>query len=207
MKNKKMKTMLLSLGLVGVVGAGATFALFSAQTEIVTNTFTFGQGISQIKLEEKIVDPDTHKTVVGEGAGWRTENTYNKIQPAEVLDKEPTIKLTTDVPVYLFVSVENQDSTNLTPNIAEGNDWKFIKNDEVNANKAYYVYTGGGTEAVTVNPTQLEPGYAVFEKVTVSENIDDNNAVPNAKIIVNAAAVQGSIGYAQAEAEGLNLLK
>lgn len=201
MKNKKLKTMLLSLGLVSAIGVGATLAYFSDSTAPVENTFTFSTGITKLTLDEAPVNPDTHEIADGERV---SSNTYNKVIPTEVLPKDPTIHITTDVSCYVFVSIEN-DSEYLIPLSKEGYNWKDITPEGSVGNKKYYVYMNAD-EPYEIPADDQNKDIVVFDGVKVSDDLSETvNGEKNIK--VKAAAVQSDgISYADAEIKGLELL-
>ncbi len=108
MKNKKVFTMLASLGLVGVIATGGTLAYLSSQSNLVNNTFTVGKGFipgTDDDLALKIDETDINNP------GERTDhNDYIDLYPGDVMVKDPTVYLTSgSVESYVFVKVTGVD--------------------------------------------------------------------------------------------------
>ena len=204
MKNQKMKTMILSLGLVGLVGTGATLAYFSATSDTVTNTFKVGDGISKLYIDEvDTANAYPHKPIVGNDRV--TTNTYEGILPGELITKDPTVHIESDVNAYVFVAVTNNGGVNadghknLTINMT--NEWKQVASK---GNTDYYLFVGTGTlqEPETVKNDSLE----VFPNVSVNTDLD-TVTVNDKTIEVLAAAIQADENSLEtAQAEALNLL-
>ncbi len=186
MKNKKLKTMLLSLGLVGTIGVGATLAYFSDGGS-VKNTFSFAKG-AELTLDEAYVDPDTH--IADKGVGRVYSNKYNQIQPGELLPKDPTVHLTSDVDVYLYVAIKNENEANLNFTVTDGNDdnknWEKVDVPSVNGEYKLYRYNNGGMYNISSPDEPLN--IPVFDTVQVSDDL--NEYAGNADIEVAAVAVQ-----------------
>lgn len=202
MKNKKLKTMLLSLGLVGTIGVGATLAYFSDATDPVKNTFTVSKGITDLQLDELRVNSETHRPYYKDVRV--TENEYKNIQPGEVLVKDPTVHINTTVPCYVFVSIENKNSDVLTPNL-DSSKWYEVKVDEnTNANLKFYVYADETGSPKVVNPTNdVYENLVVFNEVKVLNELgetDQPTIEGSGEINVKAAAVQSdNIAYEDAK--------
>lgn len=186
MKNKKLKTMLLSLGLVGTIGVGATLAYFSDATDPVKNTFTVSKGITDLQLDELRVNSETHRPYYKDVRV--TGNEYKNIQPGEVLVKDPTVHINTTVPCYVFVSIENKNSDVLN----------------TNANLKFYVYADETGSPKVVNPTNdVYENLVVFNEVKVLNELgetDQPTIEGSGEINVKAAAVQSdNIAYEDAK--------
>lgn len=213
MKNKKMMTMLLALGLVTATGVGASLAYLTDSTEELENKFTFAKGI-QMQLDEDKVDPDTHTTVKNGtdaivAGGNETGNTYNNILPGDKLHKDPTVEIKTSSPdCYVFVSVKNPSKDTLKLNIKTSNNngyyWSFVKT--VNGTDIYVLSQNNAPKVVQT--TDKDRRFVVFDEVTV-ENTDGSGTLSN--IIVKSSAVQSKVNgvdsYSDVEGEGLAFLE
>lgn len=209
MKNKKLRTMLVSLALVAVVGVGATLAYLTAETGKLTNKFTFSNGID-MTLDEDEVNSDTHEIVTEDTiiAGENGEgNTYNNILPGEVLPKDPTVQIVPKSPdCYVFVGVKNPNADELTLNIDTAHWLEIEKVNDV----TYYVYAENGQPVVVPESTRGQRLFPVFTTVTVGTDVE-TEGVNLEDIVVKASAVQSKVAgvddYAAVKDEGLNLVK
>lgn len=218
MKNKKMMTMLLALGLVTATGVGASLAFMTDNTEELQNKFTFANGI-QMQLDEDKVDPETH-LVVENGtdaiiAGETpTGNTYNNILPGDELHKDPTVTIKAGSPdCYVFVSVKNPSSDKLSLNI--GKSWKVV--EKVNNDMTIYVYVDSSNSPLVVKKSDKDQRLPeVFTTVKVSGagetgKGEDGNKANISDIIVKSSAVQSKVNgddsYDSVKGEGLAFLK
>ena len=102
MKKKSLLTMISALGLIAVIGAGATLAYLTSNTQTLNNTFTVGNGI-EIKLdEEDVTNPDVRTT---------TGNEYTDLQPGDQMKKDPTTTVVKDsTDCYVFMKVTGIDA-------------------------------------------------------------------------------------------------
>lgn len=185
MKNKKLAAMLLSLGLVGVVGTGATLSYFSKDTGPVTNVFTFGEGYTDdnFKLLEHTLGED------GRSLTEETTNsgvTYENVQPGETLNKDPFITLNADNPSYLYISIEKDNNISIVDEDFTTN-WVEVA---TNGNKTMYRYK----DVVEKGSNEID----VFNQVKV-----DGNATLAGNVIIKAAAVQASGDMEQGPADGI----
>lgn len=107
MKRKNIVAMVTSLALVGVVAVGGTLALLTEQSNIVTNTFTIGNGYADdaLVLDEAYVERDTSSTnyggytVDGDQAGRNVSgNNYTDLVAETTLAKDPTFHLAAGSP-------------------------------------------------------------------------------------------------------------
>ena len=124
MTKKKLMMAGLSAGLVAVVGVGGTLAYLSAQSDVVNNAFTVGQGFipgpgsdSAILLDEVKVDPETGKPVEN-GKRVLENESYDNLLPGDVRVKDPTVHLGGgSVDGYVFVEVKGWDQSEQMTNI------------------------------------------------------------------------------------------
>lgn len=200
MEKKNLKKIALSLGLVGVVGVGATLAALSDTTGNLTNKFVFTtQGII-IALDEAEVDSNNKATSkrIPEGS----EQTYSNLVPNMVIDKDPTVTVNKNsLNCNVFVSVKNPNAADkLKITDLDTNSWEKIDPTEygytAEANTTYYVYKG--TEATgtvetgdtfKVVPTSTEDTVLedVFQHVQVG-NVSGDTTFSD--IVIKAAAIQ-----------------
>lgn len=198
MKKKSLLTMIIALGLIAVIGAGATLAYLTSNTQTLNNTFTVGNGI-EIKLdEEDVTNPDIRTT---------TGNAYTDLQPGDVMKKDPTttvVKNSTDC--YVFMKVTGIDALEALNTGKEGEHdftvgaidagWTKVANaDGTTANldaarDGIYQYTGTNdhivkkADADTVLP-------ALFTTVTYNTTADGTGSnLP--QIDVQSCAVQSA---------------
>ena len=85
-KSKKILLGALALVLVVALSVAGTIAYLTSKTDNVKNTFTVGK--VEIKLDEALVD-ESGSAVTPETRVY--ENTYDRIKPADTLDKDPTV--------------------------------------------------------------------------------------------------------------------
>ncbi|WP_416326577.1 SipW-dependent-type signal peptide-containing protein [[Eubacterium] hominis] len=211
MKNKRIATLLLSLGLVGAIGTGATLAYLSDTTDVLTNTFTFVEKGIDINLWETKVDSDTHipsktdKVVAGTNAG----NSYNNVVANEVLTKNPTIDVTANsVDCYVFASIDAAKSNVEIVDLSK--DWKVVSKE---GNTTYYVYAKNGGDPTLVTKSDKDQTLtALFTKVKVSD-VTELADLSADDIVIKASAVQaekvdGALSYStDVQKAGLALLK
>lgn len=224
MKNKKMMTMLLALGLVTATGVGASLAYLTDNTGELDNRFTFADGI-EMSLDEDEVNPYTHitKTVEKDGKDGTNAivagedpvgNNYFDVLPGEKLHKDPTVTIKAGSPdCYVFVSVKNPSSDKLSLNISGS--WKKV--EEVNDNTTIYVYVDGNGNPLVVNKSdgdqRLNEVFTTVEVAGVGETGKDENGekVNLSDIIVKSSAVQSKVdgvdSYEKVAPEGIALLK
>lgn len=224
MKNKKMMTMLLALGLVTATGVGASLAYMTDNTGELENKFTFANGI-QMQLDEDEVNSETHKvkTIENDGkdgtnaiiAGETPKgNNYLNIMPGEKLHKDPTVTIKAGSPdCYVFVSVTNPSSDKLSLNI--NNAWKEVK--KIDDDTTIYVYVDSANKPLVVNKSDTNQRLTeVFTTVTVSgagetSKDEDGKKVNLSDIVVKSSAVQSKVdgvdNYDEVKNEGIALLE
>lgn len=113
----KMKNMLIggmSLALVACISIGATLAYLTDTTTKVKNTFVADAAID-INLKEAEVDPETGLAKSPENR--REEgNNYLSIYPDKVVDKDPTVTVTSapDGGAYVYMSLKGVNEEQMT---------------------------------------------------------------------------------------------
>lgn len=175
-KRYSLKAMIAaSAATVALLGAvGGTVAWLIAESDTVTNTFTYGD--INITLTEDDVDED----------GDPTANTYEMV-PGNAIAKNPTITVEADSEAsWLFVKLEESDNfdTFLTYELAEG--WTALEG----VDGVYY------QEAAATGDAAVEYGVLANDEVVVAEDItkeqfnalDATGAFPT--LTVSAYAVQ-----------------
>lgn len=172
MKNKKLTVLAASLAIVGVAGAGLTYAYFTDQ-DIVRNTVVMGN--LGIDLEE----PNF--------AGGEKGGTITNVLPNVVYPKNPTVTVT-DGTGYIRVRVD-----------FEGSDEKFTKSmlDELvgllDINSGWTkVDVRGKNEYYFYYNTAVEAGNAVtvFDEVKIPEKWNKDIAGKTLVMNVTAEAIQ-----------------
>ena len=212
MNKKKAIKLGVSLSLVGALGVGATFAMFSDNTDPLTNTFALSEKGIGITLDEQVWN--------GEG---RTDegNNYTELVSGQTVDKDPTVSIMPDsLNANVFVKVVNSNGDNLSYNKDNIGDecWKDITESVENNkdNALYFVYNGSKAmnsneegdiyKIIPNNPeiTLLEP---VFTQVTVKDFDAESKPTKLENIIVKAAAVQAdSVSDKDALSKAIELL-
>lgn len=204
MKNKKVASMCVALGLVAVVGVGGTLAYLSANTGDLTNTFTFTDESISIKLDEAKIGADNKAVASGDRVDAGNTQAYGDVLPNMVMDKDPTVTVNPkSEECNVFVSVVNSNnSSNLNITDLNTNAWQEIDPSNFGYtaadNTKYYVYKGAkststeieeedqfGVIATSVDPVVLED---VFEHVQAGSNLTKETTL--SPIVVKAAAVQ-----------------
>lgn len=159
--NKKLVIAVVALSLALACVVGSTLAFLVAESETVTNTFTYGN--IQIELWENPLDAD---------GNFDTDNKnyegleYLKVVPGDEVKKNPTVTVKEDSEncyVYVLVTnnlistAENAVTPVATLNIKEN--WISI---ETSGNSTLYRYT--------TNP-QTAGDYNVFDEVSFSGDL------------------------------------
>lgn len=195
MKKRQLAKLGITLGLVAAVGVGGTLALLSAQSEVVTNTFTVGKGLhdTDITLDEAEVDPNTGKEIP---EGERVQsNSYLNLEQGAKLDKDPTVTITnTAADCYVFVEITGLDETYYDVKIDEN--WVKTSRDNIWAYRADNISEVG---TIVRGGLQGDLGL-VFDGVKIQDKAplytgNDEDGWTSAKlpnIVVKACAVQAN---------------
>lgn len=200
MKKKSLATMVLALSLVGVVGVGATFAYLTSGPKSVTNTFTVGSGYADqaLNLDEAKVTHNDDGTFSADEADRVQENTYDNLQPGNVLPKDPTVSLKAgSTKSYVFVSFTNVDE--LVDKLGDGtavDGWNVdgwtkldVADDGIVADSKDGVYY----QVVDVSDAAADFTHEFFTSITIDGNNNDVvKATDIPQILGKAAAVQFS---------------
>lgn len=201
MKKKNVLMMALSLALVAVIAVGGTLAYLSAQSDVVTNTFTTTNKIAMNLKEHKVVDGSSTSELVN-------SNSYADVVPLVAYPKDPSVQLTS-VPTggaYVFMAVKGLGTTgDFTATAAfDTTNWKKIS--EGDGQNGLYVYIANEV-AATVDDSQSgdERMPALFTTV----NFDyDNNATGNPstiEVVAFAAQAENTV-FANVAAQALSTL-
>ena len=184
--NKKLTKALLLTACAILLVAGTvmgTVAYLTAETDTVTNTFTFGN----VDIAMDDVKTDLYGKPV-EGAARVISNNY-KLVPNNTYKKDTTIYVTKGSEAcYLFVKVETtvEDNENvLTYNFKDG--WKSL------GNGVYCYETTVDASAATANVS-----VSVIDSLTVANTATDLSAFNEKTVTVIGYAVQAA-GFEEAE--------
>lgn len=201
MKKKNVLTMALSVSLVGVIAVGGTLAYLTANTGVVTNTFTASSNIemnlTETWYENGVLktDPDTH-------APLRTDkaSSYGNVLPDIAYQKDPAVQMTS-VPsggAYVFMAVTGLDTTaadKYTVVTTIDDEWEKITTGT--GNDGLYVYVGEDTLAdkwTTVQTTDRMT--ALFENVKFEFDSEfykkAEHNINQIKVVAYSAQAQGN---------------
>lgn len=219
MKNSKLRRALLLVAcavLLVSISVSATLAYLTSKTEVVTNTFTVGAGIS-IKLDEaNVYAPGTEPNgsqfgqAISEGdpgAGRGYSNEY-KIVPNWTYHKDPIVTVEKGSgECYVFVKIIN-GLANTSVEIDEANTQHQTIGEQMAANgwinvsgepEVYYYSGDWATEKHVVDAENAELSLPVFAEFTTKDysNLDEATLKVTDKftISITAYAVQ-SDGFA-----------
>jgi predicted ribosomally synthesized peptide with SipW-like signal peptide len=205
MKKKSLLTMIIALGLIAVIGAGATLAYLTSNTQTLNNTFTVGAGIKITLDEEDITKTDGSRTVEG--------NKYEDLQPGDVMTKDPTVTVAANsTESYVFMRVEGIDALEALK--TEGKQdftvgdinaaWIKVANiKDGDVKDGIYQYVGtqyqGSKEHTVAKNENASKLPALFEKVTYNKTASGIVEGTLPSIVIKACAVQ-SANTTEAEA-------
>ena len=199
MKKKSLVMMLVSLGLVGTIMVGATFAYFTSSTKAVTNTFTVGANVGIELLEDVTqdagktgyitdyeVDSTTQKMIVSADDATSTVE-FKDMYPGLLLNKKPFVQKSVDTSdCYVRVKVSGIDEMitagfTITINKAAGQ-WVPISTDTVGGLDGVYQYE------TKLTGTDKTPN--LFESVQLNTTANAATEVPADGINIKAYAIQ-----------------
>ena len=169
---KKTLTIAIALVLVVALAVGATYALLTAKTDPVTNTFMAG----------KITDNDTvftlkeHKvTQAANGSYTLTDEEakdgvkYDAVVPGTDIAKDPTVKVEKlEGDAYLYIVVDDTLNAKLTHSIDPA--WTAIGH---NGTKTLYKLTANDG-LLTANST-VDQGILTGNKLTAATDLDSGD--------------------------------
>ena len=170
MKNKKLKTLVGSLALVGAIAVGATLAYFTDSQEAV-NIITMGH--VDIDLEEPNFPEDKE---------------IDDVTPNQEITKDPTIIVKADSEdMYLRAKIELEGFNNVDD--ADTHKEQLLDNINIQpgwmlADDGYYYFQ------YVVGKTNVDQRIVFFDKVTIPANWGNEVADLTFKINVTAEAIQ-----------------
>ncbi len=207
--NKKIVVFTVAMVLLLGVTIGATFAYLQDISNVVTNTFTYGN--VEIDLDEAEVDKygnlvyrdgESSETDEASGTNQRVDANEYKLIPSNTYIKDPTIRLTAaSEESYLFVKIESNIDSYLIDADIEGhktianqmiaNGWELL--DDV-ANVWVYTRDGGTVTGSNLDDDTDNNGtvksYKVFDEITVKDNADVTTIDDTHSLKVYAYAIQ-----------------
>lgn len=234
MKNKKIMLSVVSGLLVAAVAVGGTLAYMTSKTDLVTNTFTVGNGYitddeghQGLWLDEtKIPDGENFPTEIGED---RVDNgqTYSELLPGTEFVKDPTFHLTIDaegnksVKSYVIAKVTDADAAVLASYIFKTNNvdgfnttWEKVANigDEDAVLGGNYTFENNGKlDGYYLFANTIEGGQStdpIFTHVLLNSNVTDLTASNNKIVNIQGVAVQeANVNKTTAITEAVKLLK
>lgn len=167
---KKTLTIAIALVLVVALAVGATYALLTAKTDTVTNTFVVGKikddGTVFSLKEHDIAGQKANGEYIlktGDADGdYTTSNTYGAVVPGVNIPKDPTVKVEALAgDAYLYVVVDNQLGAGLTYEMADK--WTPIA---VDGKQTLYVYNAG--EKLTPNSSAISQNILKDDQIAVA---------------------------------------
>lgn len=207
-KTKKVLSLALAAVLLVCTTVAATVAYLTANTGVVTNTFTVGN--VAIDLDEIQVDPygvPSDKGVADGKTVWTPnqnaprikENKY-KLVPGHTYTKDPTVYVKgASEPCWVFVKVTVTDTVaTVLDNFAVHTDWKPLTVDGAVVENIYY-YKEIVDDATALAETEKVTLTPVFAQFKVLDNADVSNVSAADSIKVDAYAIQAD-GFTTAEA-------
>lgn len=232
MEKKDLRKLALSLGLVGVVGVGATLAYFTDLSQVLTNNFDMvgdkDNNAINVIVREHAVDDDNNESsyLIESDTGLTSETandgvSYENLQPGQPIEKDPTVTVKADsVNCYVYAKVTGLPQNNLiltninsrtgSPDNNFNNDgistsWKEITPTDA-TDARYFVYVGNdGLPAIVNKSNQDTTLPELFKYLKVNKEANEKSEFVD--IVVTAAAVQSdNITAAEAETEGLGQL-
>lgn len=215
--NKKIVVFTVAMVLLLGVTIGATFAYLQDISNVVTNTFTYGN--VEIDLDEAEVDKygnlvyrdsESSETDATGGINYRVNANEYKLIPSNTYKKDPTVHLTAaSEESYLFVKIENGIDEYLIAtdtadhktiaNQMKANGWVELSTldteSELTDIENVWVYTRDGGTVTGSNldgddTTTDVKSYKVFDEITVKDDADVTTINATHKLIVNAYAIQ-----------------
>ena len=193
---KSLLTMTAAVALVGAMGAGATLAYFSAESNEVKNSFAFAETGIAITLEEHAYDQASN-TLTGEEV---TSNTYNLLVPGMTVPKDPFVTVNAgSVDCYVVVKVVNNNEATVDNITFNTENWTKLEGAENGVGISYWQYNDMISRDAQADQVLPE----VFTQVTFRSDVADSKAVIN-DIVVTAAATQAQ---ERTEADAVNAAK
>lgn len=189
---KKTLTIAIALVLVVALAVGATYALLTADTKAVTNTFVAGKLTNDkdaLTLKEHDVKQNADGSYVLDKTADAKEGntvTYGAIVPGTTIEKDPTVtvqNLTGDAYLYIVVK-DTVDKAVLDHSV----DAKWMKiGENTTDGTVLYKYAVGKVGAETAT-TPLSVSVLTDNKLTAAAKLTEGAKL--GEIIVNAYLVQ-----------------
>lgn len=166
---KKLVVAVVALSLALVTVVGATLAFLVAESNVVTNKFTYGT--ITIELAEK-------------NKSDKDGLEFTNVVPGDVLPKDPVVTVTKgSEECYVYVLIDNQLGTAATYNITD--DWTEVSSN-TNGTKKLYRYDE------TVNALTEAKDLPVFTTLTFGTGLDVDavEALAGKNVVITAFAHQ-----------------
>lgn len=166
---KKLTIAVVALALSLVLVVGGTLAFLVAQSDVVTNTFTYG--------EITITLTETEGTDLGNG-----KREFGKIIPGDAVNKNPVVTVVAgSEKCHVYVLIDNQLGNDATYNI--GSEWTKVEEDDT---KVLYRYKD------EVDATSEAQELPVFTVLTFADDLEkkDLDALANKNVVISAYAHQ-----------------
>lgn len=187
---KKTLTIAIALVLVVALAVGATYALLTAKTDAVTNTFVAGK----LTTDENALTLKEHKVTQAANGAYTLTNEeadggvqYDAIVPGTIIEKDPTVtvkNLTGDAYLYIVVK-DTVDNAKLAHSV-DATKWMEIGKNTTDGTVLYkYAIGKVGTETATA---PLNVGVLTGNQLKAAATLDDGAEL--GQIIVNAYLVQ-----------------
>ena len=206
MKKRNVMTMALSLAMVGVIGAGATLAYFTATDGQVTNSFTFAGGADgdaiTVTLDEVVpATPGGNATATPKQSGKGYD--YSNVVPGDTLAKMPTVSVNSDIDCYVFLKVTENDD--VAVKWSDSNPaWTEIEDDNLLAGQSVYYYSGAKSQdgviadGQTVLISDTVKDEPLFTQVEVQTTAEANSEGELEDVTIQVAAIQAT-GFTSAQ--------
>ena len=165
--NKKLVIAVVALSLALLCAIGGTLAFLVAQSNVVTNTFTYGTITLELSENNK-ADKDGLE--------------FTNVVPGDELDKDPVVTVVEGSEAcYVYVLIDNQLGTAATYDI--DNTWTKVGES---GTKVLYRY------ASVVDATKAAKDLAVFTKLTFESNLvkADVDSLADKDVVISAYAHQ-----------------
>ncbi|MDL2249599.1 hypothetical protein LJC51_02965 [Lachnospiraceae bacterium OttesenSCG-928-J05] len=187
MSKKKRISLIVSLVLIAAIGVGATLALLSTKTNILTNEFKSTAAIKAEILETDIKNP-TKTTSTG--------NIYD-LMPGDTATKNPFVRLAADsVESYVYIKVTGLDDlkgqidTDIETVIGAGTWIKVSKEDTLDGIYRYFTTVEPGEDA-NGNAIPVDTK-SLFTKITYSINNHGGEDFSENDIVLTGLAIQAN---------------
>ena len=187
----KKRTMIFvtAMVLLFAMVTGATIAYMTDESNVVTNTFTYGN--ITIYLDETDIDGSKKGVIPGVTPDGRDAENEYKILPSTTYTKDPVVRIAEgSEECYIFVKVENgfseyEDSENTIASQMAALGWKAV---DGKTDVFYYAKTNA-TEGDVLKGGDTA---TVFNQLAIGSQVNNENieTASEAEIIVKAYAVQ-----------------